>query len=85
MRSVAPRYQDDLLTAAYASDLETLLGWSEADFAVHGHMHHPVDYEIGPVRVVTNPRGYVGLEAGAATWRPKVIELEASKPLPSPR
>jgi Icc-related predicted phosphoesterase len=38
-RSVQPKYRDDLLTAAFASDLDELVGKAAA--WVHGHIHAP--------------------------------------------
>jgi len=46
------------LDAAYASNLDHLVG--QADLWIHGHTHVPVDYRIDGGRVVSNPRGYVG-------------------------
>jgi len=58
LKSAAPQYQGDLLTAAFGSDLEELA--SRATLWVHGHMHSPANYVLGRCRVVANPRGYVG-------------------------
>lgn len=44
--------------AAYASDLESMIGL--ADLWIHGHTHVAADYRVGNGRVVCNPRGYVG-------------------------
>ena len=55
-QSVQPRYVNDLLSAAFASDLEDLI--KKADLWVHGHLHAPADYRLGNSRVVANPRGY---------------------------
>jgi hypothetical protein len=57
LRSIAERYQDDLLSAAFASDLETFA--ARANLWVHGHTHIGCDYVLGDCRVVNNPRGYV--------------------------
>jgi Icc-related predicted phosphoesterase len=57
-RSVHPRYARDLLTPAFASNLEALMDGDRAALWVHGHMHDPFDYEIYGTRVVCNPRGY---------------------------
>lgn len=48
-----------LLDAAYASDLERLMGEERVRLWVHGHTHLATDYEIKGTRVVSNPRGYV--------------------------
>lgn len=58
-QSVQPRYRDDLLTAAFASDLDELV--AKATLWVHGHLHAPADYGLGDCRVVANPRGYVSI------------------------
>lgn len=57
-RSVHPRYARDLLTPAFASNLEGLMGCDRAAVWIHGHMHESFDYEIYGTRVVCNPRGY---------------------------
>lgn len=54
--SVAPQYQNDLLSAAFASCLDALV--EKADLWVHGHTHTSFDYELGRCRVLCNPRGY---------------------------
>jgi Icc-related predicted phosphoesterase len=63
-RSVQPKYRDDLLTAAFASNLDDLV--SEAALWVHGHIHGSSDYVLDDCRVVANPRGYVGLREDGA-------------------
>lgn len=55
-RSVAPQYEDDLVSAAFASNLDDLA--DQVDVWIHGHMHSSFDYLIGKCRVVCNPRGY---------------------------
>jgi predicted phosphodiesterase len=57
-KSVHPRYAHDLLTAAFASNLDTLMDGDRAALWIHGHMHDPFDYAICGTRVVCNPRGY---------------------------
>jgi predicted phosphodiesterase len=61
-RSISARFRDDShLNAAYASDLEALMG-PEVVLWVHGHTHDSLDYRIGDTRVVCNPRGYLPFE-----------------------
>ena len=48
------------IDAAYASNLDELVNKSE--LWIHGHTHVPVDYWVGNGRVMSNPRGYVGIE-----------------------
>lgn len=56
-RSVPPEYQADLVSAAFASNLDHLA--EHADLWIHGHTHTSMDYRIGKCRVVANPRGYM--------------------------
>lgn len=55
--SVAARYQKDILSACFASRLESLLGFSK--LWIHGHTHDSFDYTASGTRVICNPRGYV--------------------------
>jgi len=61
-RSVHPRYARDLLTPAFASNLENLMDGKRAELWVHGHTHDSFDYEIYDTRVICNPRGYSPVE-----------------------
>ncbi|MCE4222132.1 metallophosphoesterase [Methylobacterium sp. C25] len=50
----------ELLDAAYASDLSSILQGPHApDLWIHGHIHESRDYRVGETRIVCNPRGYV--------------------------
>ncbi len=74
-RSVHPRYASDLLTPAFASNLEHVMDGDRVALWVHGHMHEPFDYEIHGTRVVCNPRGYAP-NALAPGFRPDfVVEM----------
>ncbi len=74
-RSVHPRYASDLLTPAFASNMEDLMDGDRAVFWIHGHMHESYDYEIYGSRVVCNPRGYA-LKALNLEFRPDwVVEI----------
>jgi predicted phosphodiesterase len=72
-RSVQPKYKDDLLTAAFASDLDELVG--KAALWVHGHLHAPSDYVLDGCRIVANPRGYVGIGEDRAFDPALVVEV----------
>ena len=63
-KSVLPRFQGDLLSACFASNLDHVLDGAKIDLWVHGHMHDSLDYEINGTRVVCNPRGYCRYEGG---------------------
>jgi predicted phosphodiesterase len=58
--SVHPKYQDDILSAAFASRCEDLV--EKAHLWIHGHTHASVDTRIGNApdrgRIICNPRGY---------------------------
>lgn len=57
-RSVADLHRGDIVTSAYASDLEKFIHQHNPDLWVHGHIHSSSYYEIGDCTVVCNPRGY---------------------------
>lgn len=56
LKSIAARYQNDLLSAAFASNLDPVV--ERTRLWVHGHTHAHRDYRLGPSRVISNPRGY---------------------------
>lgn len=56
MRSIARIYETDILSAAFASNLDDLV--VKADLWVHGHTHTSFDYMVDKCRVVCNPCGY---------------------------
>jgi len=66
MLSVAERYADDIVSSAFASNMDEIV--KQADLWVHGHMHNSFDYQLGKCRVVCNPCGYMtrggGMENG---------------------
>ncbi|MEN8761620.1 MAG: metallophosphoesterase, partial [Thiogranum sp.] len=74
-RSVHPRYAGDLLTPAFASNLEGLMDGDRAALWVHGHMHESYDYEIHGVRVVCNPRGYASKALNPEFRSSLIVEL----------
>ena len=55
--SVHPRYEGDLMSAAFVSDLTELM--PGVDLWLHGHVHDGFDYTVGNCRVVANPAGYI--------------------------
>lgn len=50
--------RDELISAAYASNLDEFVAQSGVNLWVHGHLHNQRDYWIGATRIVSNPRGY---------------------------
>lgn len=64
--SVNEKYKGETTTnGGYASELsEFILDHPNITTWCHGHMHDPVDYQIGDTRVLSNPRGYIPWEEG---------------------
>ena len=56
--SLHPRYGNDIISAAYVSDLAALIEAGKPDLWVHDHVHLSFDYTVGGTRVVCNPHGY---------------------------
>ncbi|MDR2918565.1 MAG: metallophosphoesterase [Tannerella sp.] len=59
MKSIPDEFKEDMLSSAYASDLEPIILKRKPDFWIHGHIHTPIDYKIGSTRVICNPHGYI--------------------------
>lgn len=74
-RSVARRYASDLLTPAFASNLEVLIEAGQPVLWIHGHTHDACDYEIHDTRVICNPRGYPGEAYTAGFIAELVVEI----------
>ena len=58
-KSIPEEYKDDILSSAYASNLEPMILQYEPQFWIHGHIHTPVKYELGRTRIICNPVGYM--------------------------
>jgi Icc-related predicted phosphoesterase len=56
--SLHPRYGNDLISAAYVSDLTPVIEAGKPALWVHGHVHASFDYRVGDTRVICNPNGY---------------------------
>ena len=56
--SLHPRYANEILSAAYVSDLGPVIETAQPDLWVHGHVHASFDYNVGATRVLCNPHGY---------------------------
>ena len=57
-KSIPKEFDKDVISAAYASNLDELVESSGAALWIHGHTHQGADYKIGETRVLANPRGY---------------------------
>jgi Icc-related predicted phosphoesterase len=58
LKSVAPRYRNSLLTAAFVSDLSAQIEARQPTLWVHGHTHTSFDYRVGATRIICNPGAY---------------------------
>lgn len=63
-KSVVPRFQNDLLSACFASNLDDLMCVDKVELWMHGHMHDSLDYKVNGTRVICNPRGYTSFNSG---------------------
>jgi len=57
-RSVQTGKETDVLSAAYASNLEPSILECGPALWIHGHIHESRDYHIGDTRLLNNPLGY---------------------------
>ena len=57
-KSVAFEHLDNMLTAAYVSDLSATIERGKPRLWAHGHTHRSFDYEVGGCRIVCNPEGH---------------------------
>lgn len=76
-KSTHPRYRhDELMNGGYSSHLdEFIMDHPQIKLWTHGHTHEDFDYMIGETRIVCNPRGYIGYEPRANSFRLKVVEV----------
>lgn len=56
--SLAEKFREDPLSAAFISDLSELVDRHRPALWVHGHTHVSLDYRAGATRIVCNPHGY---------------------------
>lgn len=59
IRSVPVQRQNDVVSSAYASNLEDTILKYQPDYWIHGHIHEPVSYKVGDTTVLCNPHGYI--------------------------
>ncbi|PSK90361.1 metallophosphoesterase [Taibaiella chishuiensis] len=59
IRSLPEQYRNDTLSAAYASDLESLIRQYQPAYWIHGHIHTPSRYTIAGTEIICNPHGYI--------------------------
>lgn len=59
INSIPVPYRDDIVSSAYASNLETFILTYQPDYWIHGHVHVPIKYKIGNTKIICNPHGYI--------------------------
>jgi len=57
-RSLPEKDADHIVSAAYASNLESFIEKYKPDYWLHGHVHTSLNYLIGNCHVLCNARGY---------------------------
>lgn len=76
-KSISEEYKNDLLSAAFASNLDYLpKRYPNIKLWCHGHIHSSTDYKLGNVRIIANPLGY-GDENSA--FNPEGIIVDTDK------
>jgi Icc-related predicted phosphoesterase len=73
--AIRPDRRADDISPAYASDLTREIEAWRPDLWVWGHTHHSMETRVGSTRMVSAQRGYVGLEPGAESFVPVVLEI----------
>ena len=58
IRSLPEGKENDVSSAAYVSELDSVISEYSPDYWVHGHIHNSSNYKIGCCNIVCNPRGY---------------------------
>jgi predicted phosphodiesterase len=76
--SVEPRFQHEVLSPCFASNLDALIHASKIALWVHGHTHTSFDYTINDTRVVCNALGYQDRPGGVmrdnrSEFRPDLV------------
>lgn len=60
IQSVSTENREDVLSSAYASNLESFILQHQPNYWIHGHIHTPTRYQVGATTVLNNPHGYMG-------------------------
>lgn len=76
-KSIHEQYRGDyLMNGGFYTELGDFIAYRpQIKLWIHGHMHNDFDYVVSTTRVVCNPRGYVGHEARADAYTPKIVEV----------
>ena len=74
--SLDPMDAAELISAAYASNLDDLVAATHARLWIHDHTHRSADYHLGETRVISNPRGYADIPEPTGFEPALVVELQ---------
>jgi hypothetical protein len=77
--SNAAAYRADLLSAAFVSDLDSLMSGDKVELWIHGHTHHCADLLINGTRVLSNQRGYSPSELVPGFHPGLVVDVDGVK------
>jgi len=70
----APKYADSLVASAFATELTTHRVWASPILLwAFGHTHFNSDQVLNGIRVVSNQRGYEGVEASSSGFSPDFV------------
>jgi len=58
IKSVPEHYKENIISSAYASNLDGVIEKYNPIYWIHGHLHNSSNYNIGDTKVICNPRGY---------------------------
>jgi Icc-related predicted phosphoesterase len=59
IKSMPVSYREDVVSAAYASNLESFILTHQPNYWIHRHIHEPCNYYIGNTNIICNPHGYI--------------------------
>ncbi len=75
--SIGDRHKNDYrMNGAFRSELDDFIVNNDIAVWIHGHTHHSVSYFISNTLVVSNQRGYVGMEATANNFDLMTISID---------
>lgn len=72
LHSLPEAKRTQIISAAYASNLDELIRAHSPALWVHGHIHTPCDYRLGGTRILSNPHGYI-TEGARPGFRPDLV------------
>jgi Icc-related predicted phosphoesterase len=59
IKSIPDHFRNDVVSSAYASNLEPIILKYQPQYWIHGHIHDPIKYHLGDTTVLCNPHGYM--------------------------